>query len=91
MEDTIVQSAYIKLDIALQNIRYLAPRVSSNLNRDKLTLDPVKYLGNPLGYIADIIGGPYWVVGVIYEWLPVFGIYIITFIFNQGNQHTHVE
>ena len=59
-EHNIVIKATIKLDIALQNIRYIAPRVSSNLNRDLLELDPVKYLGNPLGYnIADNIGGLY--------------------------------
>ena len=50
---------YIKLDIALQNIHYIALWVSSNLNWDSLALDPVEYLGNPLGYIEDIIGGLY--------------------------------
>ena len=52
MENNIVQ-----LDIALQNIRYIPPRFSSNLNQDSPSLDLVKYVGNPLGYIANIIGG----------------------------------
>ena len=54
MKNNIVENPYIKLDIALQNIRYIAPQVSSNLDRDSLALDPVKYLGNP-----DIIRGLY--------------------------------
>ena len=58
-ENNIVQNAYIKLDIARPNIRDNAPRVSPHLNRDLLALDPVKYLGNPLVYRADIIGGLY--------------------------------
>ena len=53
---------YIKLEIALQNIRYIAPRVSMDLNAHSLALGPVKHLGNPLGYIADIIGGLYIVI-----------------------------
>ena len=57
MENNTVQNTYVKLDIAVQNIRYIAPRIFSNLNRDSLALDPIKYLGNPLGYTADIIGG----------------------------------
>ena len=60
--DNIAQNAYIKLDIALQNIRYIALRVSSNLNRDLLALDPLKYLGSLLGYISDIIGELYIVI-----------------------------
>ena len=40
----VLQEGYIKLDIALQNIPYIAPRVSSNLNRDSLGQDPVKNL-----------------------------------------------
>ena len=63
MENNIVKNANIKLDIAIQSIRYIAPRVSSNLIRDSLALGPVKYLENPLGYIPDIIGGLY--IGII--------------------------
>ena len=66
MENNIVQNAYIKLDIALQIIKSIAPRVSSNLNRDSLALDPVKYLGNPLGYISDNNGGLYRLS--VYQW-----------------------
>ena len=33
-----------------------------DLNGHSLALGPVKYLGNPLGYIADIIGGLYIVI-----------------------------
>ena len=41
MENNIVQNAYIKLDKALQNIRYIAPGASSNLNHDSLALNQV--------------------------------------------------
>ena len=57
MENNIVQNAYIKFDIALKNISYIASLVPSNLNGDSLALDLVKYLVNPLSYMADIDGG----------------------------------
>ena len=59
MENNIVQNTYIKLVRALQNIRYIARGVSLDLNWLLLALGTVKYLGNPLGYIPDIIGGLY--------------------------------
>ena len=61
-EQHSTKRAHKKIDKAFQNIRYINPRVSSNLNQDSLALDPVKYLGNPLGYIEDIIGGLYIVI-----------------------------
>ena len=62
MEHNIVIKVRIKLNIALQNIRCIATRVSLQLNGRARALGPVKYLGNPLGYIVDIIEGLFIVI-----------------------------